>query len=72
MLLPILDVERDLKRRGLARRDENALRLLDHVLGPLHLGVWSLESDDDCVVAIVVGDVGAIRTSTAMPGAPLT
>lgn len=44
MLLPILDVERDLKRRGLARRDEKALRLLDHVLDPLHLGVWSLES----------------------------
>ncbi len=32
MLLPILDVKRDLKRRGLARRDESALRLLDHVL----------------------------------------
>jgi hypothetical protein len=27
MLLPILDVERDLKRRGLPCRDENALRL---------------------------------------------
>ena len=38
MLLPILDVERDLKRRRLARRDENALRLLDHVLDTLHLG----------------------------------
>ena len=58
MLLPILDVERDLKRRGLTRRDENALRLLDHVLDPLHLGVWSLESDDYRVVAIIVGDVG--------------
>jgi hypothetical protein len=34
MLLPILDVERGLERRGLARRDENALRLLDHVLDP--------------------------------------
>jgi hypothetical protein len=34
MLLPILDVQRDLKRRGLACRDENALRLVDHVLDP--------------------------------------
>src|SRR6201999_1078722 len=52
------DVECDLKRRGLARRDEYALRLLDQVLDPLHLGVWSLESDDDRVVVIIVGYVG--------------
>jgi hypothetical protein len=58
MLLPILDVEPDLKRRGLPRRDENALQLLDHVPDPLHLRVWSLESDDDRLVVIIVGDVG--------------
>ena len=57
MLLTILDVERQFQRRRLACGYQDSLRMLDHVLDSLNIRIGGLETHDERVVAIVVGDV---------------
>jgi hypothetical protein len=57
MVLTILDVERHFQRRRLACGHQDSLRMLDHVLDSLNIRIGGLETHDERVVAIVVGDV---------------
>jgi hypothetical protein len=57
VLLAVLDVERHLERRRLARGDQDSLRMLDPKLAPLGRRARSVESDGDRVGFVVVGHV---------------
>jgi hypothetical protein len=54
VLLAVLNVVHDFKRRRFARREQDPLWLLDPMLDPVRRRIGPLQADDDRVALVVV------------------